>query len=121
MDTARDRRTGKLVEALLLKDIVDVVDQNGYECPGCSATAIPCSFKPEKLRTPYFRVDESHAEDCDVGGKTVPVKSARQKTASTNKQTTPGRYPNRMILNNTRTIVSDIKNAAMKTRGAKTI
>ncbi len=71
MESARDKRTGEIVDAEQLW-IINPVDPLGYECRGCGAQATPCSYRPENKVRPYFSAKDGHNSGCDVEGEIDP-------------------------------------------------
>ncbi|CAJ5232334.1 Uncharacterised protein [Burkholderia pseudomallei] len=103
MESARDKRTGEIVDAEQLW-IIDPVDPLGYECRGCGALATPCSYRPENKVRPYFSAKDGHNAGCDVEGEVELVKRARKQRVST-REGFPGSFPNRLVLRDTRPMV----------------
>lgn len=101
MDVAREKRTGRIVDA---ESLWLMVDELGYECPGCGAPLTPCSFLPENKCRPYFSAKEGHHAGCDVAGEAKLVKRARKKSVTT-RDGFLGRVPNRLVLRETRVVV----------------
>lgn len=102
MESARDKRTGEVVDAEQLWSI-EPVDPLGYECRGCGVLATPCSYRPENKVRPHFRADEGHNAACDVEGEVELLKRARKQRVST-REGFPGSFPNRLVLRNTRPV-----------------
>jgi hypothetical protein len=100
MESARDKRTGEIIDAELLW-IIDPVDGLRYECRGCGASAIPCSYLPTNKVRPYFRVDTGHEVGCDVEGDAELLKRASKERVST-REGFPGSFPNRLVLRDVR-------------------
>jgi|GEM_PF-6044791 len=82
-----------------------ILDQDGFICLGCSAKAIPCSYRPENLRRPFFRID-SHMQNCDIFKYEELVKVAKKKQISTSSGF-PLSYPSKLYLQNKNTTVID--------------
>ena len=104
MESARDKRTGEIVDAEQLW-IINPVDPMGYECRGCSAQATPCSYRPENKVRPYFSAKDGHNAGCDVEGEVALVKRARKQRV-TIREGFPGSFPNRLVLRDTRPVSS---------------
>lgn len=102
MESARDKRTGEIIDAEQLW-IINPVDPLGYECRGCSAQVTPCSYRPENKVRPYFRATVGHEVDCDIEGEVELVKRARKQRVST-RDGFPGSFPNRLMLRDTRPV-----------------
>lgn len=102
MDSARDKRTGEIVEAEQLW-IINPVDSLGYECRGCGAQVTPCSYLLEHKVRPYFSAKAGHNADCDVDGEVELVKRARKQRVTT-REGFPGSFPNRLVLRDTRPV-----------------
>lgn len=105
MDSARDLYTGKIIEAEQLW-LLPLVNANGYICRGCDALVTPCSYQPQNKRRPYFRVKQGHKVDCDVEGEMELVRRARKERV-TAQDGFPGRFPRKLVLHETRFVVSD--------------
>lgn len=103
MESARDKHTGEIVDAEQLW-IINPVDPMGYECRGCGALVIPCSYRPENKVRPYFSAKDGHNAGCDVEGEVELVKRARKQRIST-REGFPGSFPNRLVLRDTRPVV----------------
>ena len=104
MESARDKRTGEIVDAEQLW-IINPVDPMCYECRGCSAQATPCSYRPENKVRPYFSAKDGHNAGCDVEGEVALVKRARKQRVTT-REGFPGSFPNRLVLRDTRPVSS---------------
>lgn len=104
MESAFDKHTGDIVDAEQLW-LINPVDHSRYECRGCGVPAIPCSYGPENKVRPYFRAKEDHNPDCDVEGEVELVKRARKQRVST-LDGFPGRFPNRLVLRDTRPVTA---------------
>lgn len=102
MESARDKRTGEIVDAEQLW-IINPVDPLGYECRGCGAPVTPCSYRPENKVRPYFSAKDGHNADCDVEGEVELVKRARKQRV-TAREGFPGSFPNRLVLRDTRPV-----------------
>ena len=98
MEEAREKATGKIVDAWGLK-FLEKVDESGYECHGCDIPLIPCSYGPENLVRPYFKHkrEKRHEVWCDVDGQEELGKIARKKRVTT-RDGYPGSFPNRLKL-----------------------
>lgn len=73
-----------------------ILNEDEFICVGCSAKSIPCSYKPENLRRPYFRVD-NHMADCGVFKYDELAKIAKKKQISTSSGF-PFPYPSKLYL-----------------------
>ena len=86
MDTARDKRTLKRLDAEDLWHITPV-DQEGYICIGCRLKATPCSYNRVKKneKRPYFRFDnpDGHEVGCFYEQDEKLAKQAKKKKIST--------------------------------------
>lgn len=102
MESAWDKHTGRIVDAAELWTM-DPVDPFGFECPGCNAQASPCSYRPENKVRPHFRANYGHEKYCDVEGEIELLKRAKKQPVST-REGFPGRFPNRLVLRDTRTL-----------------
>ena len=103
MESARDKRTGEIIDAEQFW-IINPVDPLGYECRGCGAQATPCSYRPENKVRPYFSAKDGHNTGCDVEGEVELVKRARKQRVTT-REGFPGSFPNRLVLRDTRAVV----------------
>jgi hypothetical protein len=54
MESARDKRTGEIVEAEDLW-LLDSVDTEGYVCWGCGITMYPAAWEKDKKVRAYFK------------------------------------------------------------------
>lgn len=100
MESARSRKTGKIIEAEELWNISSV-DPLGYKCRGCGVLVTPCSYKPENKVRPYFRAVDGHIGNCDVDGEVELVRRA-QKQRVTTADGFPSSFPNQLRLRDTR-------------------
>lgn len=103
MESARDKQTGKIIDAEQLWEL-DYVDPHGYLCRGCEALVSPCSYLPENKVRPYFSAKAGHKPGCDVDGESKLVARA-QKQRITTLEGFPGSFPYRLELRETRDVV----------------
>ena len=86
MDTARDKRTLKRVDAEELW-LITSVDQDGYICIGCRLKATPCSYNRVKKnqKRPYFRFNhqDGHEAGCFYEQDEKLAKEAKKQKIST--------------------------------------
>ena len=84
-----------------------LLEKDGFVCSGCFSKAIPCSYKPENLRRPHFKI-ESHGDDCDISKYKQLVKIGKKKKISTSSGF-PLAYPSKLYLQDIDKRVIDIK------------
>ena len=72
------------------------LDKDSFVCSGCLSKAIPCSFKPDNLRRPHFKV-ESHEENCDIFKYKQLLKVAKKQKITT-ASGFPLSYPSKLYL-----------------------
>ncbi|MBP2831285.1 hypothetical protein J8281_03715 [Aquimarina sp. U1-2] len=67
MNIAKDKSTGREMEAEELKLLASVEKEN-YECidANCKIRLIPCSFEKHHKPRPYFKTEKGvhHSQDC---------------------------------------------------------
>ena len=85
------------------------LDTESFICLGCNAKSIPCSYKPDNLRRPYYKVLE-HEKECEVKKYQELVQIGKKKKISSNDGF-PVPYPSKLYLTNkNRKVVSSKEN-----------
>jgi hypothetical protein len=112
MDSARDRHTGKIIDAMQLL-LIQNIDRGGYMCRGCDATVLPIACEPGKKVRPHFRIEGDHVGNCDVEGEKKIIKIAKRKSIMTTEGIFPASFPNRLRLNDVRRVVETNTNNAL--------
>ena len=106
MDSARDKYSREIIDAEQLWDM-EVVDKEGYECPGCGIQVFPASFKKHiNKRRPYFTpMDNKHVQPCGVDGLEKLVRKAKHERMGS-PDGFPVPFPNKLILTDTRPVTA---------------
>ena len=96
VDSARDKRTGDIIDAEQLWDL-EVVDKEAYECPGCGIQVFPASYRKNiNKKRPYFTpMDNKHVQPCGVDGVEKLVKKAKSEQVGT-PEGFPVPFPNQI-------------------------
>lgn len=105
MDSARDTRSGRIIDAIRLWEM-EVVGRDDYECPGCGIQVFPASFqKGVNKRAPYFTPSANkHIDPCGVSGFEKLVDRAKKESIG-RPDGFPLPYPNRLVLTDERPVV----------------
>jgi hypothetical protein len=84
VDSARDKRTGDIIDAEQLWDF-EVVNKDVYQCPGCGIQIFPASYRKNiNKRRPYFTpMDNKHIQPCDVDGVEKLLNKAKNEKVGT--------------------------------------
>ena len=109
MESARLKiNISKLVyeDELPLLYIEGKLNKDGFICSGCLAKAIPCSYKPDNLRRPHFKVD-THEGNCDILKYKQLVTIGKKKKIGTSSGF-PLAYPSKLYLQDIDKRVIDI-------------
>lgn len=99
MERARWKNTKMPVEADELPELYKQdfsLNKTNFICIGCNGNAIPCSFKPENRRRPWFTINK-HDESCDVFKYKKLTKTGKNKRVS-NTDGFPLPYPSKLYL-----------------------
>lgn len=106
MDSARDKHTGKIIDAEQLWDL-EVVDKNAYQCPGCDIPVFPASYrKGINKKRPYFTLkNNKHIQPCGVDGVEKLVKTAKSEKVGT-PEGFPVPFPNRLLFDEQRPVTT---------------
>lgn len=104
MDSARDKRTGDIVDAEQLWDL-EVVDKEAYECSGCGIQVFPASYRKNlNKRRPYFTpMENKHIQPCGIDGVEKIVSRAQSEKVGA-PDGFPVPFPNRLVLVDTRPV-----------------
>lgn len=100
MDSAREKSSGKIVEAESLWDL-ELVNTQAYECHGCGIQVFPASYgKGENRTRPYFsHRAQVHAQDCDIDGRiAVDVRARALIERVGRSEGFPVPFPDRVVL-----------------------
>lgn len=86
MDSARDKRTGDIIDAEQLWDL-EIVDKEAYQCPGCGIQVFPASYRKNiNKKRPYFTpMDNKHIQPCGVDGVEKLVGKAKGERVGTSE------------------------------------
>lgn len=105
MDSARDKRSGRIIDAIRLWEM-EVVGRDHYVCPGCGIQVFPASFqKGVSKRAPYFTPSANkHIDPCGVSGFEKLVDRAKEESISL-PDGFPLPYPNKLVLTDERPVV----------------
>lgn len=84
MDTARDVRTGDIIDAEQLWDL-EFIDRENYQCHGCGVQVFPASYRKNiNKKRPYFTLaNNKHIQPCDVDGIEKLVSKAKTEKVGT--------------------------------------
>ncbi len=106
VDSARDKRTGDIIDAEQLWDL-EVVDKEAYECPGCGIQVFPASYRKNiNKKRPYFTpMDNKHIQPCGVDGVEKLVKKAKSEKVGT-PEGFPVPFPNRLRFDEERPVTA---------------
>lgn len=106
MESARDKRTGEIVEAEDLW-LLDSVDTEGYVCWGCGITMQPAAWEKDKKVRAYFKKKRGieHLPECDADAETTVVKQGRRESVRHILDSAPGLSPSGLKLIEQRPIV----------------
>lgn len=96
MDSARDKRSGDIIDAEQLWDL-DIVDKDAYQCLGCGIQVFPASYRKNiNKKRPYFTpMDNKHIQSCGVDGVEKLVKKAKSEKVGT-PEGFPVPFPSRL-------------------------
>jgi len=106
VDSARDKRTGDIIDAEQLWDL-EVVDKEAYECPGCGIQVFPASYRKNiNKKRPYFTpMDNKHIQPCGIDGLEKLVKKAKSEKVGT-PEGFPVPFPNRLRFDEERPVTA---------------
>ncbi|MBS9427633.1 MULTISPECIES: hypothetical protein [Photorhabdus] len=80
MESARDKRTGKKVDAEELW-LLDIVDTSGYVCWGCGIEMYPSAWqKGSKKRPSFNKMPGKEHINCDADAESTVVKQGQKKS-----------------------------------------
>ncbi|WP_036770768.1 hypothetical protein [Photorhabdus australis] len=99
MESARDKRTGEIVEAEDLW-LLDSVDIEGYVCWACGITMQPAAWEKDKKVRAYFKKKRGieHLPKCDADAETTVVGQGRRKSVRHILDSAPGLSPSGLKL-----------------------
>lgn len=93
MESARDKRTGKIVEAEDLW-LLDDVDTSGYVCWGCGIEMYPSAWqKGSKKRPSFNKMPAKEHVNCDADTESTVVKQGQKKSVRHLLDCAPGLMP----------------------------
>lgn len=88
MNVARDKKTGRIIEADELKLLFEV-DQDNYECvdKNCRVKMTPASFKPTNKNRPHFKTarGHDHSDQCTFNEYLSLLEKAKTRRVSFGK------------------------------------
>lgn len=123
MESARDKRTGEIVEAEDLW-LLDSVDTEGYVCWGCGITMYPAAWEKDKKVRAYFKKKRhiQHHHDCDADAESIVIRKGQKESVRNILDSAPGLMPSGLKLIEQRPVVEpDIaggENKSSSTRSA---
>lgn len=93
MESARDKRTGEIVEAEDLW-LLDSVDTEGYVCWGCGIEMYPSAWqKGSKKRPSFNKMPGKEHINCDADAESTVVKQGQKKSVRHLLDSAPGLMP----------------------------
>ncbi|EDI0007562.1 hypothetical protein CC633_14610 [Salmonella enterica subsp. enterica serovar Enteritidis] len=93
MESARDKRTGEIVEAEDLW-LLDNVDTEGYVCWGCGIEMYPSAWqKGSKKRPSFNKMPGKKHINCDADAENTVVKQGQKKSVRQLLDSAPGLMP----------------------------
>ncbi|MBK5072694.1 hypothetical protein I2492_06665 [Budviciaceae bacterium CWB-B4] len=93
MESARDKRTGEIVEAEDLW-LLDNVDTEGYVCWGCGIEMYPSAWqKGSKKRPSFNKMPGKEHINCDADAESTVVKQGQKKSVRHLLDSAPGLMP----------------------------
>lgn len=93
MESARDRLTGKIVEAEDLW-LLDDVDTSGYVCWGCGIEMYPSAWqKGSKKRPSFNKMPGKEHINCDADAESTVAKQGQKKSVRDMLDSAPGLMP----------------------------
>lgn len=93
MESARDKRTGEIVEAEDLW-LLDNVDTEGYVCWGCKIEMYPSAWqKGSKKRPSFNKMPGKKHINCDADAENTVVKQGQKKSVRQLLDSAPGLMP----------------------------
>lgn len=110
MESARDKRTGEIVEAETLW-MFESIDTDGYECWGCGIDMYPSSWKKENKKRPSFnkKPGKEHV-DCDADAEREIVNQGQKRSVRQALDSAPGLSPSGLKLIEKRPAVDPDRN-----------
>lgn len=122
MESARDRRTGEIVEAEDLW-LLDDVDTSAYVCWGCGIEMYPSAWqKGSKKRPSFNKMPGKEHINCDADAESTVVKQGQKKSVRDLLDSAPGLMPAGLKLIDKRLVVdpdaTEGENNSSSTRSA---
>lgn len=99
MESARDKRTGEIIEAETLW-MLEHVDKDGYECWGCGIDMYPSSWKKENKKRPSFNKmpGKEHLIHCDADAEREVISQGQTQSVRQQLDSSPGLSPSGLVL-----------------------
>ncbi|WP_333901391.1 hypothetical protein [Enterobacter wuhouensis] len=106
MESARDKRTGEIVEAEDLW-LLDSVDTEGYVCWGCGITMYPAAWEKDKKVRAYFKKKRhiQHRHECDADAESTVIRQGQKASVRNILDSAPGLMPSGLKLIEKRPVV----------------
>ncbi|HCN4854505.1 TPA: hypothetical protein N6W27_004482 [Escherichia coli] len=106
MESARDKRTGEIVEAEDLW-LLDSVDTEGYVCWGCGITMYPAAWEKDKKVRAYFKKKRHihHRHECDADAESTVIRQGQKASVRNILDSAPGLMPSGLKLIEKRPVV----------------
>ncbi|MDL5168831.1 hypothetical protein QSH14_17160 [Proteus faecis] len=122
MESARNKRTGEIVEAEDLW-LLDNVDTEGYVCWGCGIDMYPSSWqKGSKKRPSFNKMPGKEHINCDADAESTVVKQGQKKSVRYLLDSTPGLMPAGLKLIEQRPVVDpDATGSANKPSSTRSV